>query len=493
MNDYYDKKAFYKYTIGLFAIMAALYASKGVAFCVLGPILLMLGMRNPITLLYYLMMAIAMMMCNSHIVPKTLPFALTQRALMFVVAFSLTTQIFGRRKSSLVTPLWGIMVYLVYMILPSVMGWNLTISGLKLILFTAVFCAYFGVANRIILNPGVRGSQVRSVFLAFCSFFIFGSMALIPFPGISLMNPYDLTAAQLAEIVSLYMGMTLHSQALGPVVTILAVALFADLVFSVRRFDKLYVLLLLCAPVLVYKTSSRTAMGGLFVGLAFVVFVLMQARGVSRVWRSRIVGIGAAVVFLGLLAAAFTPSVRQHVVQFLIKFDKNAQSSDVTFENVTSTRTGRVQESLWGFRQSPAIGNGFQVSYEYKGQRLPVSKLLSAPVEKGVWVTAVLEEGGVIGLIIFGGFVLAAASLLWKRQAYTTLCTFVTMLVLNLGEMTVFSMSSVGGLTWAVVFIGAMLDGHRLKFKSVAPPPMELGPMRDADLYVSRQQLALGR
>lgn len=464
MNEVYDKKAYIKYVLGLFAIMGALFATKSVAFCFLGPIMLMLGMRNPINLLYYLMMAIAMMMCNGHIVPKTFPFAVTQRLLMFAVAFLLSIQIFGRRKSAMITPFWGIMFFLIYMVIPSFLGWNWTISGLKLLLFTSVFLAYFGVANRIILHPQIRGAEVRSVFLAFATFFIVGSLMLIPFPSISLMNPFELSVEQLTRYISLFMGMTLHPQALGPIVTVLAISLFADLVFCVKRFNWLYVALLLISPYLVYKTGSRTAMGGLMAGLAVVVFIMINARGVASQWRARIIGLSFLIAIVGTVVVLSVPSFRQKAVEFIIKFDKNAHSSDVTFEKVTVTRKGTVDESLYNFRQSPAIGNGFQVSKAYAVHgKIPFRKLLSAPVEKGVWVTAVLEEGGVFGLIIFVGFAGSAILLLWKRKSYIALSTFITMLILNLGEMTMFSMTSTGGLVWSVIFISSMLDAQRLK------------------------------
>lgn len=468
MNETYDKKAFAHYLGGLILMTAALWVTKGVAFCVLGPLMLLMGMKNPINLLYYLMMAIAMMMCNTKLVPKTMLFALTQRGLMFVVAFALATQIFGRRKSQLIAPLWGILVYLVYMILPSVLGWNFTISGLKLILFTSVFLAYFGVANWVILHPTVRVAQVRSIFLAFTAFFIFGSVLLIPFPGISLMNFYELSSTQLAEMVSLFMGMTMHSQALGPIVVILSVTLFADAVFSLKRFDKLYVSILLAAPVLIYKTSSRTAMGGFFLSIFVVGLILLRARGVTIQWRSKITGMCAGLVVLLTAIILIVPSFQQRAVQYILKFDKDAQASDITVENVTATRMGRVEESMWEFKQSPVIGNGFQVSSEYaRLKNARWDQLLSAPVEKGVWVTAVLEEGGVVGLVIFGAFVLVVVVQMLKRGAYTALSAFITMLILNLGEMTMFSMTSTGGLTWAVVFIAAMLDAQRLKAKQI--------------------------
>ena len=88
--------------------------------------------------------------------------------------------------------------------------------------------------------------------------------------------------------------------------------------------------------------------------------------------------------------------------------------------------------------------------------------VLSAPIEKGVWVTAVLEEGGVVGWIIFVVFLVASITTSIKRKAYIgASCLFVFM-VSNMGEFSFFSMSYLGGFCWAMVFVGLALDMRKM-------------------------------
>ena len=95
-------------------------------------------------------------------------------------------------------------------------------------------------------------------------------------------------------------------------------------------------------------------------------------------------------------------------------------------------------------------------------------QLLTAPIEKGVWVTAVLEEGGVIGWIIFVVFLMACIYKSIRRGAYIgASCLFLCVLT-NLGEFTFFSMSYTGGFTWAMVFVGLALDIRKMKDENEA-------------------------
>lgn len=129
-----------------------------------------------------------------------------------------------------------------------------------------------------------------------------------------------------------------------------------------------------------------------------------------------------------------------------------------------STRQAIVDRQMENFRASPMVGNGFQVSEAQIGLRNATWKeLLSAPVEKGVWVTAVLEEGGAIGFVILVGFFLTAGMLMLKRGAYTGLSVLAVLLVSNMAEFTMFSMSAMGGLFWAMVFIGTAMDAARIR------------------------------
>ena len=124
---------------------------------------------------------------------------------------------------------------------------------------------------------------------------------------------------------------------------------------------------------------------------------------------------------------------------------------------------------MYYFKKKPLIGNGFQVSGEMAGLKIKgAASILSAPIEKGVWVTAVLEEGGVIGWTLFVGFLAGCIITSIKRQAYIgASCLFLTTLT-NLGEFTFFSMSYTGGFTWAMVFVGLALDIRKMKDENEA-------------------------
>ena len=122
-----------------------------------------------------------------------------------------------------------------------------------------------------------------------------------------------------------------------------------------------------------------------------------------------------------------------------------------------------MDSAMANFEESPAIGNGFQVSAQMADMDIRSWKqLLSAPIEKGVWITAVLEEGGIFGLLLFCGFLLIAFPLLLSRQAYLGVCALFVFIISNLGEFTFFSASGNGGLLWAVTFVGLTLDAQRV-------------------------------
>ena len=89
--------------------------------------------------------------------------------------------------------------------------------------------------------------------------------------------------------------------------------------------------------------------------------------------------------------------------------------------------------------------------------------VLSAPVEKGVWITAILEEGGVCGEIIYVGYLIVALVLLYARRAFMGLTIFLALHISNLGEMTMFSMSGCGGMWYTFLFIALIFDAKRIQ------------------------------
>lgn len=460
----YDKRWLVGSLLALLGMGLAMRFTAGFAFLLIFPMILVgFGKNRTELLLFCLLLDIAMVMSNSQVIPKSAVFSLAARLVYFLVAGVMVLQMPSQRRSQMITPILGIFGYLVFMTATAAAGWQPLISYLKLVLFVTVFLGFFSVANAAATRQGVDARKVRSVCLSFAIFFILGSVALIPFPALGMMRA-EFFVSQGLPVPSegLFAGMCLHSQALGPVVAVISTLILTDLLFCVRKWDKLYLLLLLCSPILIYKTGSRTAMGTYAAGLCFATFLLICARGGGSAWKNRALSVLLSLGMIGGIALFAVPSLREGVAKFVLKYASEDSGYNVTMEEVLATRQGSMEAQLENFAKSPVIGNGFQVSKQMENEEIvSAAQLLSAPVEKGVWITAVLEEGGIIGMVLLLAFFFVAGWRLWERQAYIGLAVFVSMIVSNLGEFSMFSMTSTGGLTWAMVFCGLTLDAQR--------------------------------
>ncbi len=475
--DYSPKTIFWG-LMGLLGLCGAMKATGGAGFVLIFiPVLLAFG-KNRTGLLAFVLLATAFLtMTNAFFAPKDMVYSVSARLVYILVAGVMILQNTGRRTSKYLLPVLSILFYVAYQALTSSVGWSPIISYLKLLLFLFVFLAFFGMANAASNRNEVTPAALRNIILIFAIFIIFGSIALIPFPGIGKMGGAKALEMGLSvESVGLFQGITLQPQALGPLVSCLATFLLADMLFSLKRWDKLYIALLACAPILIFYTSSRTAMGTYLVGSFFTTFLFMNARTVGARWKARALN---TLILIGIITGITlfaTPKMRQSVAKFALKYTSEDQELVVNYESMTATRQGLMDNAMDNFAESPWIGNGFQVSRAY--QDLDVrswKQLLSAPVEKGVWITAVLEEGGIFGMGLFFIFLLVAFIGLLKYKAYVGTALLFTFLVANLGEFTFFSMSSIGGTMWAMIFAGLALDTQRNRRQQL-PRTMPLIP-----------------
>lgn len=476
-NAVYDKKWLIWCLIGLVVMCGAMKATGGVGFLLIVPLILAaFGKNRPELMLYCLLMTAMLTVTNDFFAPKGMLFSVAARLVYIVVGAVLTLQIVGQRNSRLMTPLLSILIYIVYMALVSSVGWQPIISYLKMVLFLIVFLALYSVANITALRGGTRAECLRSVLLCFAVFVIFGSLALIPFPGIGKMGAERAVKEGLSvEAFGLFQGVTFHSQTLGPLVAGVANILFADLLFSVRRMNKLYVALLCGGAILIYYSTSRTAMGTFLSGILFTGFVFMNTSarkvGGGR-WKQRALATLILVGILGAIGLFASPGVREKAMSFIFKTGEEAVAEEyVSFDSLVSSRQGLIDNAVDNFKESPWIGNGFQVSRMQADMNIVSWKqLLTAPIEKGVWLYAVPEEGGIFGMAIFIIFILVSFTALISRQAYIGASVLFVFLVSNLGEFTFFSMSANGGILWALVFAGVALDAQRLRQQATPCP-----------------------
>lgn len=455
----YDKKYLYRMLCVYAFSVITMYVTRGNAFVLMVPFFLGALFKNKTdTLFACAVISTALLQTNAFLVPKPQLFAVTQRALFMILGLYAGLQLLGEKKHKIISSMMIMLLYLVYMFIPSSVGWYPMISYLKLILFITVFMGYMAIANRCIQNRKSNEMQLRSLFLATAIYYIGGSILLIPFPGISQMLPSEIGKG--ASALSLFKGMTLHSQALGPIACAFGLFAFGDLLFNIEKKDKLYVILLLCVPFLIYKTSSRTAMGTLVAGLCFAIYQLVNARNIKAKWKARVTSASLSVVALCSIFILVVPQMRNGIAKYILKYENNVKMSDVSIEQTFSTRQGKVDQQIRNFKSRPAIGWGFQVSEEIYMQVLQGEKIsmLSAPVEKGVWVTAILEEGGVFGLALYLLFFFVVLGSLLSQKLSVACTVFVGMHISNLGEMSMFSLTGTGGLIWLLFFFAIVLD-----------------------------------
>ena len=467
----YDKKHLMSCLGWMVVVCLLMGQTKGAGIAIAIP-MIFYGMiaRRTVILFFWTLMLICSVVINYNFAPKGMAFTVIQRGSLVALGCYFMVNLISRPKNRLVKLFLFLYVYIFYMCLSSLQGWNPFISYLKLILFTLIYASLVSVANRVGRDRMTSSREIRSVMLAIAVFFVLGSMILVPFPQYSQMRAEDFLDNPMT--VSLYMGMANHSQSLGPLVSSIAVIVFADLLFSIKRWDWLYVVILISCPYLVYKTSSRTGMGAYVLGMTYVGWLFMRAHGIGSRWKSRALSVLMSVMAIGGIVAMSTPSIREGVVKFLMK--SSEVSSDVTTENVMSSRQGLIDRALYNFKQSPIFGNGFQVGENMIGVR-PSTTILSAPIEKGVWVVAVLEEGGIIGETLFVVFLLVGIWGSAHRGAYMASAALFVAMLTNLGEFTFFSMSYTGGIIWSMVFIGLALDIRRVQDESGFSPYIKIG------------------
>lgn len=462
-NPHYDTAYLLKSLSIYLIVVLMMYMTKGPGFVFIVPfVLIALFTNKPEKAFFWLLLTVALVTANPRIVPKDVVFSIAQRMLMVIIAFTMASKIFGGRKSPAITTFFSVVPYLLFAAISSAQGWCPLISYLKMFLFTSVFFAYLGVAKQAGEANLSLSTKMRSCMLAFACFFIFGSTLLIPFPGLSQLLPEQIKNTPNAT--SLFMGMTMHSQSLGPAIAGINALVFADMMFSIKRFDRLYVALLLCCPILIFKTSSRTGMGTYLAGILYVTFLFFRARGISSRWKSRALNIVTAVLAVAIMSLFATSSGREGVTKYMLKGQDDGEG--VSVDQLTSSRQALVDDAMYSFKQKPLIGNGFQVKYDTGlVVRDSIKSFLTAPVEKGVWFTAVLEEGGVPGMILFVFFIFGSIIRLAKYKAYIASSCLLVLIVSNFGEFTVFSMSYTGGILWAIVFAGLTIDVQRLRLE----------------------------
>ena len=365
-------------------------------------------------------------------------------------------------------PLNMMLAFLLVAGFSSVSGWCPKVSFLKLLNFTVFFLGLWLGTKGLECNYKELAT-LRYLFLSLAVFLVIGSLALKPFPGISTMG----AIRQMAEIgdisalnefanemilngtLTLFCGVTCHSQTLSPLLVCCFAWVLYDLLFIEGRFRWLHCLILLGAIPMLYMTRSRVALLGLVVSLIFAYVYLprkMQLVPSMKKWLGMILVIGGV-----LLATVVTVmEVKSNAISRWVRKTENLEGDRRSLkEAVTSSRQGLLDLSMEDFYRNPLLGMGFQVAWYTKGSvEAAKGLILSSPIEKGVLPVMVLGETGIVGAFVFALFLITFYFGCINQNLFVTISMMGILLMINMGEATYFSPGGAGGIEWMLCVVG---------------------------------------
>jgi hypothetical protein len=322
------------------------------------------------------------------------------------------------------------------------------VSLLKSVSFTITMATLIAALSA--MSEASRSKTARFVFGGLC-IIVAASLPLLVLPIGYLKNGAG------------FQGVLSHPQAFGVTVALIA-AWLGGKFFVSRHLSVWHWLVLAACPVLIILSQTRTAAGGLVLGLgaSLLVMIVFRPRGSNHWKRSRIELLFFAALALAVLAGPFLADRAQ---DFLLKSGRG-NVSDLT-ESVQASRGSLFEAMIENIRKHPMTGIGFGIASDpdqMEVGRDPIFNLpVGAPIEKGIMPVAVVEEVGIPGaLIVAGWFVLLLRRA--ARGGIAALAVASTVLFLNLGEANIFSPGGMG-LLEIILLAHAMSEPSRLPNK----------------------------
>lgn len=252
-----------------------------------------------------------------------------------------------------------------------------------------------------------------------------------------------------------FAGMTNHPQTQGPLSAISAVYAFCVYLYTPYRLRWLMALAVPALLVLCYMSAARTGLFAVSLAMGIILGVTFILSGGAK--RIRL-NIAPAQLFLfvafGLVGIFILEVVTGGVItgkfsDFALKAIRSEGGYGLSFATVFESRMGLIDQSLYGFKQSPMTGIGFGTMLD--ATWAANATLFTAPTEKGFLPTAILEETGVFGAGCFVIFLFLFFKKYWSARNVVAVGVMVCFLLLNLGEMMFFALGGMGLYCWSIL------------------------------------------
>jgi O-antigen ligase len=263
---------------------------------------------------------------------------------------------------------------------------------------------------------------------------------------------------------NVFVGAFLHPNCHSVYASLFAVFLTTIILLGDYPRRRIALPMLLVWALFMYWSKARAAVLATTVGLLVLVALARPLRNRFgwrlrvNVRRSQIVALLLAALTLGgVVNLATGGSIFRGIVNFINKSSSDTDNSLDT-EKMLASRAGLIELSWRNFRENPLTGIGFQVSTDPRFAAN--ATLFTAPVEKGVIVSAVLEEGGILGATAFAAFLLVMIAEFMRNGNVSAVAMLAAFLASNMGEVTFFSPGGSGAFGWTMIGAAIILGDH---------------------------------
>ena len=414
---------------------------------------------------------------NRYAFPMSGSGASINKVSMLIVAIVLLVSS-SRHRGTNQLPLGGLFAYLAVAILSSAQGYFPEISYLKIVNFVA-FILGIWIGTRNLQRTPVEMNRLRVFMLGVSIFVILGSFGTLAFPSVAYFQNMgsviqeagieyadEVFRATKQDIgVSYFAGVTGQSQCLGPMLAALMNWVIADMLFVEKRLAPFHALLVVIGLGELVLTHSRTGMLAFACGAAILSSYVLKRVNLARRLRARVRNLVVLGVFL-LGCAAIVSQLRGGGVTAFIRKGQTAESGESSLTGaLVHSRLGLIEQNMFDFNHNPLLGCGFQVAYYHQFAFAHHKGLiLSAPIEKGILPLMVLGEGGIVGLVVFLGFLVAFYAGCAKKHLFVTMALFTVLVMSNFGEADFFSPGGIGGAKWVLCVVGGFIIDCQLLY-----------------------------
>lgn len=392
------------------------------------------------------------LMLHYSLVPKSLVWTPARLVLPFLVLLRFSFDLARLGTTLFASPTYvAFVLYVAVMAMCSIIsGWYTQIALLKLANFWAVSSA---VLAGVVVLRRMRVDLTEWFVSLIAAATMMGMLAII-------LGIHDNFRGASKAFVGAFLHPNCHSVYGSLFVTMLAST------FLLGEYPRRRIVLPMLIIWVMFNiwSKSRASMAASIMGF-LVLMILAQPFRNRFGWRlhvnvrpSQVFGFILAVVAIGgVVDLATQGSVSRPIIAFINK-SADPELTTIDTEQVLASRQGLIDLSWKNFQERPLTGIGFQVATN--DAFIKNATWLTAPAEKGFLVTAVLEEGGIIGATAFVIFLVCFFGELAAARNVPGIAMLAAFLTSNMAEVTFFSPGGSGAFGWLMIGAAMILGDH---------------------------------